>query len=369
MAKGDVSATKENASSMEGVSLAKGWKEVVFSGVWKSTLLMMAFHAMRAFYDPLYCNIYCGLKLMNTSAPHGYSVHPFWKDLTFSDSACSDTQLQQYISNQNSVGEYQFSWVMTRFYLAASVIVIAYQGYKNRQNLSLRMIPIFLFCGYWMANVILMNTHFEQDITFLTGGILHHARASKPALDKKAGTNAQGYVLCGMFNRFFFHYAMYHLFMSDKKILKKFNPYMIISMMNIGSHLALMTVMNNHPLYHKVADGGVTPELLKAWPWTFNWFAYFHVIVHHDKGYSFGGEPLLDPFFDLQLDVGSFLHNTVFKLQLGSPAHYLFVIVWDAFQFIAGMVVIWAAVRVGGYFMKDQKARPEAVEAPKKKTQ
>jgi len=358
-----IKMTKEDAS------LVKGWKEVVISAIWKSSLLMLAFHSLRAFWDPLYCNVYCSLKLMNTSAPSGYASHPYWKDLNYGDS-CTDEQLHQYVLNQSSAGEYTISYIMSRLYTSSSVLVLLYHAWKNRRSLSIGMIPALLWCGYWMANIIMMNTHFEQDITFLTGGILHHAKAAKPALDKKSGTNAQGYLVCGTLNRIFFHYAIYYLVSNDKKIFKKLNPWMVVAMMNIGAQLALQMVLNNHPRYHAAADGGMTPELASAWPWSFHWFAYYHVIIHHDSGYSFGGEPVLDPFYDWQLDAGAYLHNDILKLQLGTYSHYVFVTLWDLFQSLSGMIVIWIIVRMAAFPLKEMPqavAAPEATGTPSKK--
>jgi len=142
---------------------------------------------------------------------------------------------------------------------------------------------------------------------------------------------------------------------------------MVVAMLNVGAQLALNMVLNNHPRYHAAADGGLTPELQSAWPWTFHWFAYYHVIVHHDRGYSFGGEPLLDPFYDWQLDMGSFLHNDILKLQLGTYGHYLFVTLWDVFQSLSGMLVIWIVVRICAYPLKEMPQAVVPAATPSKK--
>jgi len=294
------------------------------------------------------------MKLMNESSPRGYSVHPLWKEIDYGTS-CTDAMLTQYVANQSSPWEYFGATLLTRVYFGGSLLVLAVQGFRRRKAIFSSPITYalaLLFIMYWQANVILMQTHFEQDVTFLTGGILHHAKSSKPALDKKIGTASQGYLLCGFYNRLFFLYCTYMIIKKDMRLRSKLDAGMATVMLNIGAFMALSQVFNSHPKYHAVADGGVTPELLKAWPWTFEWHAYYHVIVHHDKGYSFGGEPLLDHWFDFQLDAASFLHNKVFKLQMGTTPHYIFATVLDIFQSVSGMLVIWLALRIASYFLK-----------------
>ena len=38
-----------------------------------------------------------------------------------------------------------------------------------------------------------------------------------------------------------------------------------------------------------------------AWPYTLEWRAYYHAVVHHRNGESFSGDPFLDPVYDAQV--------------------------------------------------------------------
>ena len=59
-----------------------------------------------------------------------------------------------------------------------------------------------------------------------------------------------------------------------------------------------------------------TKEMAGAWPYTDDYRAYKHCIVHHDTGESFAGDPVLDPLFDWQLHAFGNLHNNVLGLKL-----------------------------------------------------
>ena len=57
--------------------------------------------------------------------------------------------------------------------------------------------------------------------------------------------------------------------------------------------------------------------MASAWPYTDDYRAYMHCIVHHASGESFAGDPVLDPIFDWQLHAFGHYHNTVG----GAPLH------------------------------------------------
>jgi hypothetical protein len=57
------------------------------------------------------------------------------------------------------------------------------------------------FTSYHAAKLMFMHTHFQQDILYMTGAIIHHAEAKHLGLDKKGGSVTQGYLLCGLVNQ------------------------------------------------------------------------------------------------------------------------------------------------------------------------
>jgi len=351
-------------------SLSQGWTDVIIAALWKSAVLTLGFNLLRV-YDPLYCNPHCGLKVMNTSDPVGYATHPHWKSLVYGE--CTDSQYKQWIQNQSSATEFALGMhVMNPIYLSISAVVLLYQSWQmiKARRFTFKLLPMLVFIGFWMANIILYNTHFEQDITYLTGGILHHA-GHAGAVNKKAGTIAQGYLICTTLNRIFFTYALYKLLSQDKKILSRFNIFMVLAMLNLSVYFAYSMVAENHPVYHAMAVNGSTPEMDNSWPYTKPWMAYAHCITHHDSGYSFGGDFFLDPIYDKQLDVYAMGHNAVLNLQVGTFSSNVFAWAFDSVQAILGVVVIYAIIHFCALFMDDhEKLSPSKSEkAAAKKTQ
>jgi hypothetical protein len=346
-------------------SLASGWIVVIKSAIFKSALLSLVFLGLRS-YDPMYANVDCGLKVMNTSDPQGYAGHPYWRELRYGH--CSDEMADQYVINQSSQMEYFIGVnIMSPLYMVPSCLVLLYQSWQmvKTRRFSFKLFPALLFLGFWIANVVLYTTHFEQDITYLTGGILHHAGVRAPAINKKAGTISQGYVACGTVNRFFMHYALYQLLIQDKKVLSRFNIWMVLGMINLAMHFALAMVGGNHPVYHAMAINGSTPEMDNAWPYTHAWLAYAHCITHHQTGYSFGGDLFLDPIYDRQMDAFAWGHNKLLNLQVGSMGSNLFSMVFDSLQNMIGIVIIWGFIRLAALVMDDVPT----VEPSKKKNQ
>jgi hypothetical protein len=347
-------------------SLAKGWIDVVKSALVKSAILSLVFLGLRT-YDPMYASVDCGLKVMNISDPQGYAGHPYWKELRYGH--CSDEMVDQYVKNQSSSVEYFIGVTLEgQLYLFISCLVLLYQSWQlvKTRRFSFKLLPVLLFIGFWVANVILYMTHFEQDITYLTGGILHHAGVRGPGVNKKAKTISQGYVLCGIANRFFIHYALYKLLLQDKKLLSRFNIWMVLGMINLAMYFIVAMVSANHPIYHAMAINGSTPEMDNAWPYTRAWRAYAHCITHHQTGYSFGGDLFLDPIWDYQMDAFAWGHNQLFKLEAGSMGSNIFGMLHDSLQNIIGIFVIWIVSRLAALVMDDVSAE---VEPSKKKNQ
>jgi hypothetical protein len=62
--------------------------------------------------------------------------------------------------------------------------------------------------------------------------------------------------------------------------------------------------------------------------------------VHHRNGESFSGDPFLDPIFDSQLYAHSFLHNKIFRIEMGSNSHFIFSMIADMAMGLINVVVI-----------------------------
>ena len=179
--------------------------------------------------------------------------------------------------------------------------------------------------------------------TLIAAFLLCTAESKSPGLNLEKGTISQGYLLCGMANRFFYSVVFYVLITGSPRLRAAFNPWVVVALLNLGIWLAVSTVKHKHPIYHQIA----TPEMANAWPYTFESRAYKHVIVHHDTGESFSGDPFLDPLFDWQLHAFGYLHNVAFGLTLNTPAHYAFATVFDHVGGAACMAVLWLYLHIG----------------------
>ena len=217
----------------------------------------------------------------------------------------------------------------------------------------------FFKCRLRTIQVLLMHTHFEQDVTFMTGAIIHHAESKSPGLNLEKGTVSQGYLLCGMANRFWYCMVFYVLITQSPRLREAFDPWVMVALMNLGIWFAVSEVKHKHPVYHQIA----TPEMASAWPYTLESRAYNHVIVHHDSGYSFSGDPMLDPLFDFQLYAFGFFHNKVLGLTLNTPAHYAFATAFDLLSGGACATVLWFYLHAFKYIA------PSAASAPAKAEQ
>jgi hypothetical protein len=169
---------------------------------------------------------------VNESDPRAYSVHPYWKDLTY-DESCAGDLLQQYRNAQFSLLEGWLQTNLTMFWNIVAALVLIQQCFKSvtTQGLnfnSLRNTLITIVVGFFAGTLLMMHTHFEQDVSFLTGAIIHHAEESNPAMNLKKSTMSQGYLLCGFVNRFFYSYVIYHLVTRSKKLSERFNPLVVV---------------------------------------------------------------------------------------------------------------------------------------------
>jgi hypothetical protein len=323
----------------------------VFAGaLLKSSMVMSMFSLLRTYVDPMYSHPQCALRCVNETDPIAYSKHPYWKDLVY-DETCAGDNLQRWIDHQtlgNQIDErYLTDCVLTFFnYVVAPVMILygLYQIFTASKNSFLKMgkkTAFSLVIGIIGSTILLMHTHFNVDIIYLTGGIHHHAVADAPAINFKANTITEGYVLCGTFNRIFYNFCLYFLMKSSPRITSVLSPELMIGLMQITMYLTISQVGQMHPVYHKMSENGSTPAMDNALPYTHEWRAYKHCITHHDNGYSFSGDLFLDPLWDFFLDGIAMMHNQVLKIPFGTPQHYAFSMVADALMGTMGIGLLF----------------------------
>jgi hypothetical protein len=319
--------------------------------VLKSLLLIAAF-AIKRTYDPIYSSPQCAMRVVNESDPGAYSRHPYWKDLTY-DNSCAGDALTRYIKNQYYNDENWYVDMLVNMWTGAGVFLVLCTLFRVR-DISIKAVftglAIIVF-AYFAATLILMHTHFQVDITFMCGGILHHARAEKPGIDFKSGSITEGYLYCGSFNRAFYTLITYWLITRDSRLRKYYNPWFAIGLLQLILLGELTLVGRMHPVYHEMAINGSTPEMDNALPYTKGWLAYKHVIVHHDNGLSFSGDVFLDPVFDAFLYVFAFFHNTLFNITLGSYAHVIANTIADMAMSVVGVVIIYSLLQLGVFII------------------
>jgi hypothetical protein len=330
------------------------------ANILKPLAILLPILFIRKFFDPIYCDPQCAIRLVNESDPRAFSVHPYWKDLTYDDS-CTPDLLQAYRNGQFSLFEGWLQTNMTMTWNILAIITLTYLIFNSLKNGIgvMNAIRISIGCfivGFFAGTLLMMHTHFEQDITFLTGAIIHHAEESSPAMNLKKSTMSQGYLLCGFVNRFFYSYIIYSFITKSKKLSAAFNPLVIVSLLNLMVWYAVATVKHKHPWYHEVA----TPEMKYAMPYSQESRAYHHVILHHDTGESFSGDPFLDVVFDYQLYAFGFLHNKVFGIQLGSLAHHLFNTVFDCASGLICNIIIFGLLHACAMFMPAENSKTKS---------
>jgi len=328
---------------------------VSMAGVWKSLAILGGFLLMRYKFDPLYASPQCALRIVNETDPGGYSRHPVWKDMKYDDS-CSGDNLLRYLENQSDRTEAILINYLTMAWTTAGLLVVLYEIFKSLRTMKLMNVAINVVVSttiaFMAATVVLMHSHYEVDINFLSGGIVHHAFSEKMGVDYKNGAVAQGYLLCGMVNRFFYSFALYKLIQCSPRLKKYHNSILMFALLQISVHVALSTVGYQHPVYHQMTR----ESMENAWPYTLAWRAYKHVVVHHGNGESFSGDFFLDPVWDAQMYLYGYLHNDVLKLTVGSAAHYTFAVVMDMLMGTIGVAVVYAYLHIGALFLTENKS-------------
>jgi hypothetical protein len=318
--------------------------------VLKSLLLLAAFCYTRT-SNHLYSSPTCAMRLVNESDPGAYSRHPYWKDLEYGNS-CAGEELKQYVHNQYYNTERYWMDLLVNAWTVTGVCLILCGLYRGGTSMKAVFTTIFMVIfAYFAASIVLMHTHFEIDITFLSGGIIHHARADKPGIDYKNNSVTEGYLYCGIANRLFYTFMIYWLINRDSRYKKRYNTFLGIGLLQVLVLVAVTIVGKMHPIYHEWAVNGSTPEMDNAWPYTAQWQAYKHCIVHHDNGQSFSGDLFLDPLWDAFLYGFAFLHNSVFKIKLGSAAHFAMSALGDMAMNVLGIALLSVVLRVGLFFV------------------
>ena len=325
----------------------------------KSVAMMGAFSALRGFVDPLYANPQCALRLVNESDPQAYAIHPFWNGLTYDDS-CAGQRLDAYVSNQSSKVEAFWQVTLTKMWTCLGLLGIVWQICTRVLPKGIagvgRSLPgglVSCALSFAAGTVVLMHSHFEQDVTFMTGAIIHHAFADKPGLDEKGGSVSQGYLICGMLNRAFYSLVLYALIRSNKRLRAALNPVVMVGGVQVFIWVAVTTVKKKHPIYHEMVNNGTYVEAMEsAWPYSLEWRAYYHAVVHHRSGESFSGDLFLDPVYDAQLYGHAFLHNDVLGITMGSGAHYVFSTIADMVMGGVGILVLFVYLHIGAFAVR-----------------
>ena len=96
-----------------------------------------------------------------------------------------------------------------------------------------------------------------------------------------------------------------------------------------------------------VNNGTYVDAMDNAWPYTLEWRAYYHAVVHHRNGESFSGDPFLDPVYAAQLYGHAYFHHRVLGIPMGSAAHFIFSAAADMVMGAVGVAVLWLYLHIG----------------------
>ena len=318
----------------------------------------MAFAAARVMFNPFYSSPHCSMRLVHQSNPALFSAHPLWRSLVY-DNSCAGERLDDYISAQNDLFEGSMQVALTGLFSLASIIWIALE-FRDYANFEAAIGGVI---GLISTTVLLMHTHFEQDVVYMTGALMHESDPGRVGMNVQTGSLSQGYLICGLANRVFYSAGILALARWDTKLrirLGGLRPGIQVALVNLGVHLIAYQVKNNHPHYHAIA----TPAMAHAWPYTTEYRAYSHVITHHTTGKKFAGDFFLDPLFDTALVIYGWLHNEVLGLHLGTVSHHVFAMAFDAILGGVCLALIWMAMRLGACAveLRESKRLPKKVQ-------
>lgn len=332
----------------------------------KSAIMSGLVIGLRHVYSELYCNPHCAIRLVAESDPGAFSRHPYWKDLK-DDGSCSGAKLDSYVERQGMSSERVIMDTLVSFWTVLGTLLLlraALQGFRKvasgTLSFSSAASSAIVSCvfGVFSATIFLMHTHFNTDITHLGGGIVHHALSQSMGIDDKRGSVSEGYLIFGMFNRLVYSSALYLLVARSTHLSQYLDPWVLVGLLQVQAYIAVRTVGQNHPVYHEMTKNGPSPAMMVALPYTSEWRAFKHCITHHDDGLSFSGDFFLDPFWDMFLYAFAYLHNVVFRLQLGSWGHHVFSCAGDVAMGAMSIGLIYLLLHVAAWFVVPSTPSP-----------
>lgn len=307
------------------------------------------------FYNDLYCSPVCALRLVYENNYDGYSKHIFYKDINFNLNDCSQDQINKYIYNQENNNERYYVNILANvctilgvFFVIKNAIHLMITKTSNIKFILMHLVYILL--SSFFAKIILTHTHFSTDVNILTGGIIHHAIDEKFGVTNNSVT--EGFLLNSFFNRILYCYIIYSIISKNDGLNKILSYIPLIGFTQIFLFVMVERVKEMHPIYHEMTKNGVSSNIVNALPYTHEWRAYKHCVIHHNNGLSFSGDLFLDPIYDFYLYLYSYVHNNIITIPVGSPMHYIVSICSEVFTTLIGVVLIYIFIYIAKMILK-----------------
>jgi len=368
----------DNAANEKRGARMPFWEHVTWLSVVRSLTIPLFFAAIRYFWKANYSSPRCLLSLLNSTEPAHYQAHPFYHgvslpelDSTSSGGDCrSFEEIKGYVDMQYEYSEAKiFQAVMFLMGLVAT-----YCGYSVlREVLSVK----FVFAALLVFQISVLDmsyAHFGQDILYLCGNIMHHANIEQYRGDESNATFVammpQGFAMSSVATFLWAQCVRYVMLKHNPRLANFISPKALVFATFLALAAILFKVKTNHPLMHEMikqaaANGTDALEAMKKSnpfefdsQWGFNWRAYQHVMVHHGNGDAFGPSICFDWIFSYALYGYSYLHNSLLKLQIGTPGHYFFVLAFDVALGLFSTAVYWVYFSVAELvFRHIEKAR------------
>lgn len=299
---------------------------------------------IRHTYNPSYANPMCLMKLVNTTAPEHFAVHPFWKDVTYDDSCDLHAFVQQQFENKF---EFEFfEMTCTALFASATAAVL----YRLRDLMSIRGV-VSVILGYALAMMAVMNilmiSHFEQDITFFSANIMHHSDISSFSEKSNASlvdTLPQGFMLTSLCNMIYAYTFVYFVVKNDRIAKQAYFPLVVTALLAVQTVRAILIIKKGHPVLHEIAsEAGKDAHFLSD-----EFAAYRHVYMHHVNGDSFGSSYTFDWIYSAALYAYGSWHNHILQLKLDTLPHYAFAVIVDAGMMTCWSIAVWLYLRISG---------------------
>lgn len=307
----------------------------------KSAIIPLALTAIRT-RIPNYADAQCLLRLVNETANEHFSNHVFYKNVKY-DESCAGQPLDDYVNMQfNELGQFEnklLKGTLTGAGAIAVVLLLVHiaQKFNFRYTLKL-LLNQFVVYNSMITVAFLCLCHFEQDITFMLGNIMHHSDISKYSGKSNASfvdSLPNGFCLNTLCN---FFWTIWLLCVLTPKIKiwgnSEASRMTVVCQYLVGVAVALYQISQSHPLYHSMMD---EEKFKGAMPFTFEYKAYKHVIVHHGNGDAFASHPILDPIFSVALSTYDTIHNKMLELEINSPQETAVAIAYD---WVLSMIVV-----------------------------